>query len=94
MAPKPLVDFDGKAFYGKHCKKCHGADGAGAEGKETFPEIPDFTSKGWQMERADAELEVSILEGKGKGMPPFGDKLRNEQAEILRDFVRAFAKSR
>jgi mono/diheme cytochrome c family protein len=87
---RPAARFDSKALYGKHCQKCHGADGAGTEGRMTFADIPDFTSKTWQMKKTDAQLEVSILEGKGVGMPPFSEKLGEEQVKTLRKVVRAF----
>jgi mono/diheme cytochrome c family protein len=79
------------ALYQKYCQKCHDKEGTGAEGRNTFPSIPDFTSKHWQEKRSDAQLQVSILDGKGTSMPPFGDKLDEEKAKELREFVRDFA---
>jgi mono/diheme cytochrome c family protein len=91
---EPGGQFDAKVFYGQQCKKCHGGDGAGTDGRTTFPDIPDFTSKSWHKERTDAQLEVSILEGKGNAMPPFSQKLGEEEAKSLRKLVRRFAEER
>ena len=88
------AQFDAKGYYAKHCQKCHGADGAGTDGRKTFSEIPDFTSKNWQMKKTDAELEVSIQDGKGAGMPPFSEKLNDEEVKNLRKIVREFSAER
>ena len=55
-----------------------------------FSEIPDFTSEKWQKGRNNARLVASILEGKGTSMPPFADKLSNEEVKALAAFVRSF----
>src|SRR5260370_18647652 len=86
--------FDAKAYYKKCCKKCHGADGVGTDGRKTFSEIPDFTSNSWQKKRTDAQLEISIQDGKGAGMPPFSEKLNDDEVKILRKIVREFADER
>ncbi len=88
------AQFDAKGYYTKHCQKCHGADGAATDGRKTFSEIPDFTSKPWQMKRTDAQLEISIQDGKGAGMPPFSEKLNDEEVKNLRKIVREFSAER
>jgi hypothetical protein len=37
------------------------------------------------------QIKISILEGKGTLMPPFRDKISDEEDKDLTDFVRAFA---
>src|SRR5262245_54540499 len=59
-----------RALFGQHCVKCHAADGTGSPARGLMPEIPNFTDGSWQARRNDAQLLVSILDGKGPGMPP------------------------
>jgi mono/diheme cytochrome c family protein len=57
--------------YSMVCLACHEADGRGAIARKTMKDaeqIPDLTDPKWQASRTDAELEHSILEGKGKIM--------------------------
>jgi hypothetical protein len=56
--------------------------------------MPDFTSRRWQQERSDAQLVVSILEGKGARMPAFGGKISQGQARDLIAYIRSFAPTR
>jgi mono/diheme cytochrome c family protein len=54
-----------------------------------MPEIPDFTNASWQEKRSDAQLMVSITDGKGTSMPQFGTKLRKEDVQALVAYIRA-----
>src|SRR5262249_28654454 len=72
---------------------CHGADGRGSVARDNFPTLPDFTLRAWHEKRADPQLLVSVLEGKGTGMPPFRGKIGREQARGLIAFVRSFSPS-
>jgi mono/diheme cytochrome c family protein len=83
--------IDVKPIYGKYCQKCHGADGGGEVGRKLFPEIPDFTKRLWQKNRTDARLLVSILDGKGAGMPSFREKVSEQEAEALIVHLRGIA---
>jgi mono/diheme cytochrome c family protein/uncharacterized membrane protein len=87
-AAEAAADSD---LFGQHCAKCHGADGTGKPRRGRLPTIPDFTAVSWQQQRSDEQLLRSILDGKGKEMPSFGDKLSEEQASGLLAQVRAFA---
>jgi mono/diheme cytochrome c family protein/uncharacterized membrane protein len=80
-----------RRLFKQHCEKCHGADGKGSAARKLMPEIPDFTRAAWQKKRSDAQLLVSILEGKGTAMPPLRDKLTRTQARSLVDHIRTFA---
>jgi mono/diheme cytochrome c family protein len=88
---KPGKKPNANALFRRHCQKCHGSDGTGAEVRSiNLPEIPDFTSEKWQKGRNNAQLVASILDGKGSSMPPFADKLSNEEVKALAAFVRSF----
>jgi mono/diheme cytochrome c family protein len=76
-----------RAVYRQRCQRCHEADGTGSDG-----DAPDFTNAKWQKSRTDLQLLVSILDGKGSGMPGFRGKITDEQARELVAFTRAFAK--
>jgi cytochrome c6 len=69
-------------FKGK-CAVCHGPDakGQGPMGKSL--QVPDLTSADVQKQ-SDTELTEAITKGKNK-MPPYGDKLSNEQIWQLVD---------
>jgi len=74
------------------CQTCHDVDGKGAIGRKAMPTIPDFTDAKWQASRSDADLQHSMLEGKGQFMLPMKDKFalaRTNAAEMLA-FLRAF----
>src|SRR5438445_592196 len=73
-AQAPAVAPAGRELFREHCVKCHGADGTGSPARDRLPEIPNFTDPAWQARRSEAQLLASILDGKGKEMPPFRDK--------------------
>jgi mono/diheme cytochrome c family protein len=54
-------------------------------------EIPNFTDSSWQKKRSDAQLLVSVLEGKDRDMPSWNGKLSVDQARGLVAHVRTFA---
>lgn len=62
-------------LYRAVCIACHDVDGRGGIVRKAMPVIPDFTDPKWQASRTDAELEHSILDGKGQLMLPMKDKL-------------------
>jgi mono/diheme cytochrome c family protein len=77
-----------KKLFERFCQGCHGMNGKGDSGVSG---IPDFTRRAWHEQKADATLIVSILEGKGSGMPAFGDKLSRPQAKQLMMHIRSLA---
>jgi mono/diheme cytochrome c family protein/uncharacterized membrane protein len=79
------------ALYRQHCQRCHGADGKGGGEVAGLPTRPDFTHGAWQEARTDAQLLASILDGKGSKMPPWREKISEEQARGLVAYLRAFA---
>jgi hypothetical protein len=66
-------------------------DGTGSPARGREPEIPDFTDPAWQARRSDAQLQASILDGKGPDMPTWRGKMSEDQARGLVAYVRAFA---
>jgi mono/diheme cytochrome c family protein len=99
---RPTVDSEGSQattrkvaaggrLFRRYCAMCHSSDGRATQARNTLAAIPDFTHLGWHKSRSDAQLTVSVLDGKGTGMPPFRSKLTREQARELVRFVRTFA---
>jgi mono/diheme cytochrome c family protein/uncharacterized membrane protein len=90
----PSIDPAIRILYAKDCAQCHDANGAGAGSRKLFPETPDFTNAAWQEGRSDVQFKVSILEGKGTGMPGYAAKVSDHQARDLAAMVRTFAPTR
>jgi ubiquinol-cytochrome c reductase cytochrome b subunit len=82
------------ALFQQYCLSCHGTDGRGAALRGAMPALPDFTSRAWQESRANPQLAVSILEGKGALMPAFRGRVSDAQAGDLTAYVRAFGPAR
>lgn len=75
----------GKAIFQAKCIACHGANGKGiGAGK------PDFTDAAWQAKESDEELLHVIANGH-KMMPPFKDKLTEQERKDVLAYVRTFA---
>ena len=86
-AAKPASNIDAAALYtANKCATCHGADGKGK-----IKGARDFTDAAWQKKESDAELAAVIKNGK-KPMPPYGDKLKDDEIKALVAYVRSFAK--
>jgi mono/diheme cytochrome c family protein len=79
------------SVYQRFCVSCHGADGQGSALRSRVPWLPDFASATWHEQRTDAQLKISILEGKGKAMPPFHGRLDEAQVSDLIIYLRSFA---
>src|SRR5262245_61637047 len=79
-----------KALYQQLCQRCHAADG---KGDPETKGAPDFTRRSWHEQKRDAELIVSILDGKGTVMPSFNGKVNQAQAKELVSYLRAFARA-
>jgi mono/diheme cytochrome c family protein len=75
------------------CSRCHDADGTGRSSSADFREIPDFSNHKWQDSRSDAELLVSILDGKGTHMPGFRGRVADDEARALVASVRSFSQA-
>jgi mono/diheme cytochrome c family protein len=84
---------EGSRLFQRFCARCHSPDGTGTNMRDSRPTIPDFTQRAWQVSRNDPQLLVSVIDGKGVGMPPFRDKVAREQVRDLVAFIRAFGPS-
>jgi mono/diheme cytochrome c family protein/uncharacterized membrane protein len=80
-------------LFAQHCVNCHGADGTGKPARDSMAKIPNFTDPSWPAQRSDAQLLVSILDGKEPEMPSWRGKISEEQASGLVAHVRAFAQT-
>jgi len=58
-----------------------------------MPQIPDFTSRAWQEGKNNAQVAVSILDGKDL-MPAFRGRVDDDQAQSLVAYLRAFGPAR
>jgi mono/diheme cytochrome c family protein len=76
-------------LYTRYCARCHGDDFTGNGWRERGRQLPNFSSAAWQHSRSDAQLLVSIVEGKGARMPAFGDRLSQAQARDLVLLIRS-----
>jgi len=80
----------GAGIFRQYCIVCHGPDGRGTQMRPVLPPIPDFTSPPWHKEHSDAQLMVSILDGKGTLMPANRGRVTEDQVGDVVAFVRAF----
>jgi mono/diheme cytochrome c family protein len=91
QAEKAQGAQDGSRLFQKSCAMCHGRDGKGTLARESLSSIPDFAVRDWQQKRSNAQLLVSILDGKGAGMPAFRNKIQRERAREIVTYIRTFA---
>lgn len=87
----------GRALYAQHCVGCHGVDGRGqvAQAAE-LPVWPPNLTGPLLWRRADGDLLWHVLHGMHDrrglpSMPAFGDRLRDDEAWALIDFMKAQA---
>jgi mono/diheme cytochrome c family protein len=79
-------------MYRAICIACHDVDGKGMVVRKAMPTIPDFTDPTWHASRTDADLQHSILDGKGQLMLAMKDKLALGHTDLneMVAFVRSF----
>ena len=58
--------------------------------RPSMPPIPDFTTELFHRQHTDAQIRVSILEGKGTLMPANRGRITEEQARDLAPYIRSF----
>jgi mono/diheme cytochrome c family protein len=80
----------GANIFQQYCMVCHGPDGTGSIMRASMPPIPNFTSAAFHKEHSNAQITVSILDGKGTLMPANRGRVTEQQAEDLMAYVRAF----
>ena len=79
---------EGRKTYLRLCQYCHGADGR-AQANPDF-EAPSLRApRQWRYGSSDGELFVSIRDGAGHEMPPFGRQLADDRIWELVHYVRS-----
>lgn len=79
---------EGRRTYLRLCQYCHGADGR-AQANPDF-EAPSLRAPSeWRFGDSDGELFLSIRDGAGHEMPPFGDRVAEDEIWELVHFVRS-----
>jgi mono/diheme cytochrome c family protein len=67
----------GRTLFIRDCKECHGADGKSLV--DVVANATDLTEpKVWTSGTTEGEVFRSIRDGAGDAMPPFKDKIENE----------------
>ena len=79
---------EGRRTYLRLCQYCHGTDGKALANPDF--EAPDLTNpKQWRFGDTDEALFKSIHDGAGHDMPPFKDKLEDDEIHKLVHFIRS-----
>jgi mono/diheme cytochrome c family protein len=81
----------GRDLFATTCARCHGADGTG--GLPVFdggPSPRNFHDHAFQQDRTDEQIKLTIMNGKGTGMPSFGTLFDEQQLRSLVAHVRSF----
>ena len=86
---KAPATADGAQLFTSMCARCHGADGKG--GLSSFGGTPprNLTDHKFHADRTDEQIRMSIMNGKGAAMPPFGSILERPQVDALVAHVRS-----
>ncbi len=82
MAEDAAALGEGGQVYEEYCTPCHGYDGT-----KIIPEAPSF-AEGESLEKPDAELLVSISDGKGDIMPPWAEDLSKQKMAAVLVYIR------
>jgi mono/diheme cytochrome c family protein len=89
-SPVPVTLTEVAQLFQQNCSACHGMDGTGSAMRKALPNIPDFTSLGWQVSQTEIALVNQIDYGSLPLMPAFRYKLTREQIQGLAVYVRSF----
>ena len=81
-------------MYGQYCISCHGSDGRSQTKKGKYNHARDLSDARWQDDVSDERMFNSIMNGRNirGNMPGFKDKLNEQEAEALVEYVRRFKK--
>jgi mono/diheme cytochrome c family protein len=83
----PAEQPDGATIFKRNCVMCHGPDGKGVA---TF-KTPDFTDPKVQASITDEQILETIKNGrKGTVMPPWRDKLSDQDIKLVAAHIRSF----
>jgi mono/diheme cytochrome c family protein len=93
VKPTPENLASAKKFFGFDCAMCHGAsgDGKGDLAASMGLKMSDWRDASVFAKMSDGEMFDLIMKGKGK-MTGEGDRLSNDKAWELVNYVRALAK--
>jgi mono/diheme cytochrome c family protein len=89
------VKADGAAIYG-NCNMCHGADGwgLGLSGLKLQPPPANFREPRRLYNRTEAHLREVLHNGiYGSAMPPWKDKLSDDEINLVVSYIRHFSYS-
>ncbi len=77
-------------LYRRYCISCHGTDGKAKTSKGKYSHARDLTDTDWQADVSDERIFNSIMNGRNVrgNMPPFGQKLKEDEANSLVTFIR------
>ncbi|HVJ89749.1 MAG TPA: cytochrome c [Labilithrix sp.] len=78
-------------LFANACARCHGQNGTG--GVPTYeggPAPRNFSDHEFQRSRTDEQLKMTIRDGKGSGMPAFGNTFDDAQLAALVAQIRSF----
>lgn len=75
--------IDPASLFAAYCAACHAEDGTGGFGS-------DLTAATFSYGRNSDAVKISIAEGRGETMPPFGGQLANNEIDALVDFLLQF----
>jgi mono/diheme cytochrome c family protein len=81
----------GEETFVNNCSRCHGKTGMG--GAPLFgggPTPRNFQDHDFQLSRTDEQLKMTIVNGKGSGMPAFGKAFDAAQLDALVGQIRSF----
>ena len=82
---------EARDLFASTCARCHGADGAGGLPQVAGGAAPrNFHDHEFQRTHTDAQIKLTIVNGKGTGMPGFGATFSDEQLKGLIAHVRSF----
>ena len=79
---------EGRKSYLRLCQDCHGFDGR-AQAVRDFDAPNLRTPDVWRYGSSDGELFVTIRDGAGHDMPPFGKKLDADKTWQLANYLRS-----
>jgi mono/diheme cytochrome c family protein len=90
-AQKKEKAYPGAGIFKDKCVLCHGADGSGNMPLGKQLHVGDLRSK--TVHRAsDTELHRVVHDGRAN-MPPFSDRLSDEEIDLVIKYVRALGKT-
>jgi len=79
---------DGKALFEANCAKCHGLAGRpSAIIRKMFPEIPTYDDA-FFSKRSEDDIIGVLMNGKGKNMKPWPDKLSPQEMAAVARYIR------